>query len=229
MSDRRRPDRYSDDSDTSSSDDAAPDRYRQNDYDKFGDKFGDEFGEVDDGYRDRPPNLSTRAPRVPRWRRGCALAIDFLIAGFFCALLSNDNGFGQFITFNFGWLAIRAIVVSSNYGQSPGRWLFDMRVIDARYQRTPLLGELLKREAIAGSGAFLAFVGLSALGSQNAFYLLFLVPLAFDVGLAWLEPSDPSAFHDRLAGTAVVATRRGYSLDLKVKKWVALGMANVKR
>jgi uncharacterized RDD family membrane protein YckC len=219
MSDRRRPDRYPDDANNN------PDRDRQN----YSDEFDDDPGEFDDGYREFPPRLTTRAPRVPRWRRGCAFAIDFLIAGFFCALLSNENGFGQFITFNFGWLAIRAIVVSSNYGQSPGRWLFDMRVIDARYQRTPLLGELFKREAIAGNGAFLAFVGLTALGSQNAFYLLFLVPIALDVGAAWIEPNDPAAFHDRLAGTAVVATRRGYSLDLKLKKWVAFGMANMKR
>jgi len=214
------------------------DRQRPDDPEEFDARYGSEgyddgFDDNDefdgDGYAGRPPNLQTRAPRVPRWRRGCAFAADCTIAGFFATLLSNGSTFGQFVTFNFCWLAIRAIVTSGNYGQSPGRWLFDMRVIDMRYQRTPLLGELLKREAIAGNAAFFAYTGILSLGSQNAFYLLFLVPLAADLGVAWLDRADPSAFHDRVADTAVVATRRGYSLDLKVKKWVALGMATMKR
>ncbi len=219
MRDRRRPDEPEE----------FDNRYRSDGDDDGFYEYDDGFDDDDDGYPGRPRSLETRAPRVPRWRRGCAFAADCTIAGFFATLLSNGSSLAQFVTFNFCWLAIRAIVTSGNYGQSPGRWLFDMRVIDMRYQRTPLLGELLKREAIAGNAAFFAYTGFLSLGSQNAFYLLFLVPLALDVGAAWLEPTDPSAFHDRVADTAVVATRRGYSLDLKVKKWVAFGMANMKR
>jgi len=177
-----------------------------------------------DNWRDRD-----RVPRAPLWRRGYAMSLDFLIASLVCALLTNNNWFGQLVTFNFAWLAIRAVVPASNFGQSPGRWAFDIRTVDQRYERTPGVYELLRREAIAGNAAFLAYTGWRALGSLNAFYLLFLIPLAVDVGFAWLEPGKPFAFHDRIGQTVVVVTRRGYSLDLKVKKWLAIALANMKR
>jgi hypothetical protein len=51
--------------------------------------------------------------------------------------------------------------------------------------------------------------------------MLLLLPLAIDCSVANFDPQLQQAFHDRIAGTMVVATRRGYSLDLKVKRWVA--------
>ncbi|MBO9997513.1 MAG: RDD family protein [Cyanobacteria bacterium SID2] len=177
-----------------------------------------------------------RIPRVPLWRRGCAFGIDSAIAWFLCAMLGGTNGFAQFVAFALAWLSMRVVVTASNYGQSPGRWALDMRVIENRYNRTPGLVELLKREAISGLCAFWALTGfftlasgIFSLDSRNAFYLLLFLPLAVDVGIAWFDPLDPSAFHDRIAQTLVVATRRGYSLDLKVKKWVALIRQNMKQ
>ncbi|MDC0832949.1 hypothetical protein AY599_00600 [Leptolyngbya valderiana BDU 20041] len=170
-----------------------------------------------------------RVPRVPLWRRGCAFALDSAIAWFLCAMLGGPNGFAQFVSFALAWLAMRVVVASSNYGQSPGRWAFDMRVVDNRYKRTPGLVELAKREGMAGLFAFWAISGFFSLASRNAFYLLGLVPLSIDLGIAWFDPLDPSALHDRIANTRVVATRRGYSLDVKAKKWVALIRQNMKQ
>lgn len=173
--------------------------------------------------------LYLRAPRVPLWRRGCAFALDSLVAWSLCATLGGDSGVARFVAFALTWATMRIVVPASNFGQSPGRWAFDMRVVSDRNNRTPGLFEFAQREAIAGLVMFLALTGFFNLGSRNAFYLILLLPLGIDVGVAWFDPVDPSAFHDRIAATRIVATRRGYSLDLKVKRWVAVLQKNVRR
>jgi uncharacterized RDD family membrane protein YckC len=173
--------------------------------------------------------LYLRAPRVPLWRRGCAFALDSLVAWFICVMLGGESGLARFIAFALAWGTMRVVVPASNYGQSPGRWAFDMRVVSDLNNRTPGLLEFGKREALAGLAAFMALSGFFGLGSRNAFYLILLLPIGVDIGVAWFDPVDPSAFHDRIAQTRVVATRRGYSLDLKVKKWVAVLQKNVRR
>ena len=45
---------------------------------------------------------------------------------------------------------------------------------------------------------------------------------------AELEHPGSQAFHDRIARTVVAQTRRGYSLDLKVKKLIAQSRQRVK-
>jgi hypothetical protein len=49
-----------------------------------------------------------------------------------------------------------------------------------------------------------------------------------DCGLALLDTQRQQAGHDRLARTLIVESRRGYSLDLKLKKLFAQVQRRVK-
>lgn len=160
--------------------------------------------------------LYNRIPKVPIWRRGCALLVDVLPIGLISILLGSN-----FILDLLIWLGLRVLVVSANQGQSLGRWAFDMSVIDQRFRKTPGLLELFKREALTGIGVFLAVFGVTNLNPSTAQYLMLLLPLAADCSVAYFDPLRQQAFHDRIAGTMVIASRRGYSLDLKIQQWVA--------
>lgn len=167
-------------------------------------------------------------PKVPPWRRAAAFAIDLFAVGVLNSILGG-NWFSQALSFLILWLAIRVVAVNVNRGQSLGRWALDMKIIDARFARLPGLTELSKREAIAGLAGLLALTGFRALTTRNAFYLLLFLPLAADFGVIFAEPVEQQAFHDRLGQTLIVATRRGFSLDLKLKKWVAIVRARVQQ
>ena len=167
---------------------------------------------------------SPRFPRVPLSRRSAAFAIDFCTAGLLSLFLGNL----LVPTFILTWLILRVILVAKNRGQSLGRYALDIRVIDAKYGRTPGLLELFKREGIVGLGALLALLGIRYLSPANAWSILLMIPLPVDCVFAVVEGSRRQAFHDQIAGTLVVQTRRGYSLDLKIKKWVAKFKSNMK-
>ncbi|HEY9596464.1 MAG TPA: RDD family protein, partial [Cyanophyceae cyanobacterium] len=119
------------------------------------------------------------------------------------------------------WLILRVFVVSSNQGQSLGRWALDMKVLDAKYAKIPSLSALAKREGMLGGLALLAMIGLT-IGLTNPISLLLLIaPLAGDCGLALSDPEAQQAFHDRVATTLVIQTRRGFSLDIRLKRLFA--------
>jgi hypothetical protein len=48
-----------------------------------------------------------------------------------------------------------------------------------------------------------------------------MLPLGVDCGWAFAEANWRQAFHDQIAGTVMIQSRRGYSLDLKLKQIVA--------
>lgn len=161
----------------------------------------------------------TRFPKVPMERRVAAFLIDFvgvwLLSSFFINL-------AQVLVFVLSWFSLRVVLVSSNQGQSLGRWALDMKVLDAKYAKIPGLLALAKREGILGFCALLAMFGLNV-GLANAISMLLLIsPLVADCGVAFAEPETQQAFHDRVGQTIVIQTRRGYSLDLRAKKWFAL-------
>jgi len=161
-----------------------------------------------------------RYPRVPLWRRGAALGIDFLAV----ALLSSVMGtsaIAQGIVFIIGWLALRVILVSQNQGQSLGRWAFDMRVVNMRWGSTPGLQELAQRESIIALGAMLVMFGFANLNPANGWSILLFIPLAADGLLAIVDQERRQSFHDQICRTLIVPTRRGYSLDLKLQRlWI---------
>lgn len=171
---------------------------------------------------------STESANVPLWKRGAALGVDFLVVGLISAFLSMSAA-AQASLFIVGWLFMRVVVVSKNRGQSLGRWAFNMQVVDGQRSKTPELMALTKREGLIALGAALAFLGVMNFGPTAAWALLLFIPLGLDCGVAYANPSLGQAFHDQIAGTYVVQSRLGYSLDIKLKKIVADAQRRVKR
>ncbi|MEG5044525.1 RDD family protein [Microcoleus sp. B4-C1] len=168
-------------------------------------------------------------PKVSVGRRAAALCIDG-IAVWLPSLLLGNNAIVQIIFFVLLWLIMRVAIVRKNQGQSLGRWALDMKIVDPRFQRTPGVQKLCKREALLGFCAALAFAGIGGLTSTNAAVLLLMLPLAIDCSVALTSAERfPQAFHDRIGGTIVVGTRRGYSLDIKVRRLLDQVQSNVRR
>jgi uncharacterized RDD family membrane protein YckC len=165
-------------------------------------------------------------PKVPIWRRGAALAIDFLAIGLLSLLIGGSIPAQAFV-FIAGWLAMRVLLVARNRGQSLGRWALDMKIVDARIGGTPGLLELTKREGAIGLGALLVLWGLVNLSPAAPGAVMLFIPLAIDCSLAFVDRQQ-QALHDQFSQTRVVQTRRGYSLDLKLRKLFAYAQRRMK-
>lgn len=167
-------------------------------------------------YPEPEPYLYRRAPKVPFDRRAYAFLLDFvtvwLISSFF-------QGVAQAFVFVVAWGVMRIVVVEKNKGQSLGRWAFDIRLIDLRLNATPGLLELSKREGVLCIAALMAMEGLNINFNNGLSMILLILPLIIDCSVALGDDELNQAFHDRIAQTQVVQTRRGYSLDLRFKKW----------
>ncbi|MEG3849381.1 RDD family protein [Microcoleus sp. herbarium19] len=174
-------------------------------------------------------NLVPLLPKVSIARRAGAFCIDG-IAVWLPSLLLGANPIAQTVFFVLLWLIMRVAIVRKNKGQSLGRWALDMKIVDPRLDRTPGVQELCKREALLGICAALAFAGIGGLTSTNAGVVLLMLPLAIDCCVAFTDTARfPQAFHDRIGGTIVVGTRRGYSLDIKVRRLLDQVQSNVRR
>ena len=163
----------------------------------------------------------TRFPKVPIERRAAAFAIDFVSVWLVSSLVVGNLA-SRMLVFFFVWLVARVLVVARNQGQSLGRWALDMKVIDDHNDRKiPELLTLTKREGIIGFLSLLAMFGLS-IGLVNGVSMLLLcAPLAVDWSTVMADTERRRAFHDRIAGTLIVQTRRGFSLDLRMKNLLA--------
>lgn len=171
--------------------------------------------------------VTTRLPKVQTWRRGAALLIDYGVVSLLSSLVTSSRelgvGFDEALLFVLLWLGMRVILVTMNQGQSLGRWALDMKVVDVRFARLPELVNLFKREGLMAIEVLLVRIGLEYIRPGSGIGLLLLLPLALDCSLVNTDPLARQAFHDRIAGTVIGATRRGYSLDLKVKRWYRIG------
>lgn len=170
-------------------------------------------------------------PKVELGRRSMAFGLDFGGAWLLSSIVgTGDLGIQivQVLVFMFTWLILRVVVVYSNQGQSLGRWAFDMKVLDIDRGRVPQLQMLLQREAVTGFCALLVSVAIANIVSNPTALVLF-APLAIDCSTAFSDREMRQALHDRFAGTMVVSSRRGYSLDLKVKQLVARVRRDVRR
>ena len=158
-----------------------------------------------------------RYPRVPIERRAGAFVIDFVALW----LVSSFFGFGsivQGIVFLIAWFIMRVVLVDKNYGQSLGRWAMDIKVIAPRLNKVPDLVTLSQREGIVGFAALLAMYGLQINFKNGLSMLLLFTPLLIDCALAMVDDELNQAFHDRFAQTMMIQTKRGFSLDLRLKK-----------
>ncbi|MEC4983269.1 MAG: RDD family protein [Oscillatoria sp. PMC 1068.18] len=167
-------------------------------------------------YSEQP--VPKRFPKVPIERRAAAFLIDFVTVW----LLSSFFGIGviRWIIFVLLWLGLRVFFVSSNKGQSFGQWALDMKLLELRFRKIPDLLTLAKREGIVGAGALLASIGLNINISNALSMVLLCAPLLVDFGIAASDREWQQAYHDRLAGTVVIQTQRGFSLDLRAKRWL---------
>ena len=165
--------------------------------------------------------LPKRFPKVPIERRAYAFLVDFVTIWLLSSLVGG-NIFLQGLVFILLWFALRVVLVSGNQGQSLGSWAFDMKVLETEYNKVPGIIALAKREGILGFCALLATIGLT-IGLANGISLLVLIsPLIGDCTIALSDPDTQQAFHDRIAQTTIVQTRRGFSLDLRLRKMFAL-------
>ncbi|MEA5554204.1 RDD family protein [Anabaena cylindrica UHCC 0172] len=174
-------------------------------------------------------------PKAEIIRRGLALGIDFLGVWLISSLLGSSNigiQFAQIFIFIFTWLVLRVLVVYNNHGQSLGRWAFNLKVLEVKNKeivsRVPQLQALFKREGIMCFNALLVSIGLTNI-IANPTAILLLLPLAIDCSTALSNTQMRQALHDRYSGTIIVSSRRGYSLDLKVKRLVGKLQRNVRR
>ncbi|MBE9222182.1 RDD family protein [Cyanobacterium stanieri LEGE 03274] len=163
-------------------------------------------------------SLIRRKPKAPPERRAYAFLVDFVLVWLISSLVTNV--FAEFLVFVLLWLVLRVIVVDKNQGQSLGKWAFDLKVIDAELKRRPSLANLTKREIIISIIAFLAMIGLKINFRNFISLLLFLTPIMIDGFTALTDEDYNQAFHDRTSKTIIVQTKRGFSLDLRIKKWL---------
>ena len=162
-------------------------------------------------------NIIPQLPKAPLSRRVAAFSIDAGLVWFLSAIISN-NWFTFILFFMMLWIVTRVLVAHKNQGQSIGHFALDMKVLDTRYQRTPGILELSKREGILAFAGSLAMLGAANLTSGNAAVLLLIMPLFLDFTVAIVDIERyQQAFHDRVSQTIVVGTMRGYSLDIKLR------------
>ncbi len=158
-----------------------------------------------------------RFPKAPVERRVGAFLIDF-IGVWLLSSMATGNVFLQFFVFILAWFGTRVLVVEKNQGQSIGTWCLDLKIIDLRYRKVPTLVDLARREAIVGFGAFLAMLGLNINFLNPLSMLLLVMPLTVDCCIGLADDRLSQAFHDRFANTIIIQTKRGFSLDLRLKK-----------
>jgi len=163
---------------------------------------------------DRPP--IRYYPKVSIERRIYAFLIDFVTVWLSSSFVGD--WFLRSVIFVFLWWVFRVIVPEKNQGQSLGHWSMDIKVIDPRYARPPGLLELNKRELIVGLTGLLAMWGLEIGFVNGLSMILLLSPLLADGGVALSDPEFYQAIHDRVAGTIAVTSKRGFSLDLRIKR-----------
>ncbi len=162
-------------------------------------------------------HIIPQLPKTPLSRRALAFSIDAGVVWFLSAIISN-NWFTFILFFVVFWMAIRAVMAYKNQGQSIGHFALDMKVLDSRYQTTPDILELSKREGILALAGSFAILGISNFTSGNAAVLLLIIPLLLDFTVALVDIERyQQTFHDRISHTIVVGTIRGYSLDIKLR------------
>jgi len=163
--------------------------------------------------------IYNRFPKVPIERRAAAFGIDFVVVWLVSSIVAGMVT--KMLVFMILWLVLRVLVVSSNQGQSLGRWAMDIKILDTKYAKVPGLLPLAKREGILGGCALLAMIGVNLALANPISLLLLATPLAVDCGVAIANGETQQAFHDRIAKTMMIQTRRGFSLDLRLKKLFA--------
>ncbi len=160
----------------------------------------------------------SRYPLATVNQRLGALIVDFLSCWFISELtvsiLSIDpaNPLHLFI-FISTWFVFRVFISARAQGQSFGRWLISIRVIDAEYGKTAGLGAFMKREI------FVFICSIFLIKTITTTLIVFAwIPFVADAAFAIVDNEKRQAFHDRISGTISIQTRKGFAIDEKLGK-----------
>ncbi|HBC40393.1 MAG TPA: hypothetical protein DCZ88_00410 [Pseudanabaena sp.] len=160
----------------------------------------------------------SRYPLATVNQRLGALIVDFLSCWFISELtvsiLSIDpaNPLHLFI-FISTWFVFRVFIAARAQGQSFGRWLISIRVIDAEYGKTAGLGAFMKREI------FVFVCAIFLIKTITSTLIVFAwIPFVADAAFAIVDSEKRQAFHDRISGTISIQTRKGFAIDEKLGK-----------
>jgi uncharacterized RDD family membrane protein YckC len=119
----------------------------------------------------------------------------------------------RFVTFLFTWFIFRVFVAARNQGQSFGRWLMSVRVIDAEYGKTAGFAAFFKREI------FVFICSLFLIETITSTLIVFAwIPFVADAAFAIVDNEKRQAFHDRISSTISIQSRKGFAIDQKLGK-----------
>ena len=160
----------------------------------------------------------SRYPLASVNQRLGALIVDFLscwfIAELILSLLSITSSSPlRFVTFLVTWFLLRVLVAARAQGQSFGRWLMSIRVIDADFGKTAGFAAFLKREIFVFICSFFLIETI-----PSTLIVFAWIPFAADAAFAIVDNEKRQAFHDRISGTISIQSRKGFAIDQKLGK-----------
>jgi uncharacterized RDD family membrane protein YckC len=161
-------------------------------------------------------------------QRNVALLVDFIACAFLGQLIEallglSNSGLGLVI-FGVAWMLNRVFIAGKSQGQSLGRWLVSIRVVDMTYGKSAGVLELFKREAAIYLCMALVLAGFNSGGITNTISFFALIPIVIDGVIALADSEKMQTLHDKLSGTIVIVSKRGLQLDQKITK--LLGQAS---
>ncbi len=160
----------------------------------------------------------SRYPLASVNQRLGALIVDFLSCWFISELtvsilsLAPDNPL-HLVIFVATWFVFRVFIAARSQGQSFGRWLMSIRVIDADFGKTAGFGAFLKREI------FVFICSLFLIKTITSTLIVFAwIPFVADAAFAIVDNEKRQAFHDRISSTISIQSRKGFAIDEKLGK-----------
>jgi uncharacterized RDD family membrane protein YckC len=160
----------------------------------------------------------SRYPLATVNQRLGALIVDFLSCWFISELILSILSIAsssplRFVTFLVTWFLFRVLVAARGQGQSFGRWLMSIRVIDAEYGKTADFGAFVKREI------FVFVCSLFLIETITSTLIVFAwIPFVADAAFAIVDNEKRQAFHDRVSSTISIQSRKGFAINEKLGK-----------
>ncbi|AFY70525.1 RDD domain containing protein [Thalassoporum mexicanum PCC 7367] len=151
-------------------------------------------------------------------QRTAASGIDIVVCLMLSSLLEALVGIdvvssGGELIFCFVWLFGRVLVPTRTQGQSIGRWAMNLRVVDVEFGKTANVIALARREATI---LIAMLIWIASLDSLTGAVILALVPVVVDIAPAFVDIDRRQALHDRIGGTIVINSRKGFELERKL-------------
>ncbi len=160
----------------------------------------------------------SRYPLATINQRLGALIVDFLSCWFISELvvsiLSIDSSNPlHLVIFIATWFMFRVLIAARAQGQSFGRWLMSIRVIDADFGKTAGFSAFFKREI------FVFICSLFLIKTITSTLIVFAwIPFVADAAFAIVDDQKRQAFHDRISSTISIQSRKGFAIDQKLGK-----------